>query len=367
MITISLCLIVKNEEDTIRACLSSVARAVDEIIIVDTGSTDQTKQVVSAYTDRIYDFKWIDDFSAARNFAFRQATKEYILWLDADDILKEEDCNKLIALKETLDPSVDSVTMFYNYAFDEYGNPISRFKRNRLVKRENYFRWIGAIHEYLEVSGTIFESDITVTHCRIHHKSDRNLKIFQNRLMRGVQFTPRDLYYYANELMDHRKYAKAIQYYNKFLATGKCWVEDAISSCSKLSDCYQYLGNREMELDSVFRSFRYDSPRPEFCCRLGYYFLTRQQYESAVFWYTLATTAPGPAHNWGFANPSFSTWLPHLQLCVCYDHLGDYEAAYRHNELARGYRPQDPSILHNKKYLESVLHLATGDESAPIA
>ncbi|TDF92556.1 glycosyltransferase [Paenibacillus piri] len=356
MVTVSLCMIVKNEEDTIGQCLSSVAEAVDEIVIVDTGSTDRTESIVRTFTDNVFHFKWIDHFAAARNFAFRQATKDYILWLDADDILKEEDCSKLIALKQELDPSVDSVSMFYNYAFDEFGNPITRFRRNRLVKREKQFQWFGAIHEYLDVSGHIINSDITVTHCRIHNKSDRNLKIFQSMLLRGEKFSPRDLYYYANELFDHQKYAKAITYYNKFLATGKGWVEDEISSCSKLAECYHCLGNPDMELDSIFRSFRYDSPRAEFCCRLGYYFLNRSQYEAAVFWYKLATQLHRSDDQWGFTNPTCSTWLPHLQLCVCYDRLGQHEVAYEHNEKARSYRPNDPSILQNKAYLESVLN-----------
>ncbi|BBH21095.1 beta 1,4 glucosyltransferase [Paenibacillus baekrokdamisoli] len=355
MVTVSLCMIVKNEEKTIGGCLSSIAKAVDEIVIVDTGSTDQTKAIVSTFTDKVYPYKWIDDFAAARNFAFRQATKDYILWLDADDILKEEDCNKFMELKKELDPSVDSVTMVYNYAFDEYGNPTSRFRRNRLVKRENDFKWIGAIHEYLDVKGNIVNSDISVTHCRIHRKSDRNLKIFQNRLMRGETFTPRDLYYYANELLDHQKYNKAITYFDKFLATGKGWVEDEISSCGKLADCYNKIGNTEKELESVFRSFRYDSPRAEFCCRLGFHFLNLNRYESAIFWYKLGAGLKPPEDDWGFSNPTCSTWLPHLQLCVCYDRLGNHEAAYEHNELARSYRPNDSSILQNKKYLDALL------------
>ena len=89
-ITISLCIIVKNEENTIARCLESVKGLCDEIIIVDTGSTDLTKQIVEKYTDRIVDFTWIDDFAAARNFAFSQATMDYILWLDADDILETQ-------------------------------------------------------------------------------------------------------------------------------------------------------------------------------------------------------------------------------------------------------------------------------------
>ena len=83
MVTVSLCLIVKNEADRLDNCLKSVAEAVDEIIIVDTGSTDETKEIARRYTDKVYDFTWCDDFSAARNESFRHATKDYILWLDA--------------------------------------------------------------------------------------------------------------------------------------------------------------------------------------------------------------------------------------------------------------------------------------------
>ena len=67
MATVSLCMIVKNEEKVLSRCLDSVKDAVDEIIIVDTGSEDNTKNIASQYTDKIYDFKWVYDFSAARN------------------------------------------------------------------------------------------------------------------------------------------------------------------------------------------------------------------------------------------------------------------------------------------------------------
>ena len=70
MVSISLCMIVKNEEQVLARCLDSVRGLMDEIIIVDTGSTDQTKAIAAKYTDKIYDFEWISDFAAARNFAF---------------------------------------------------------------------------------------------------------------------------------------------------------------------------------------------------------------------------------------------------------------------------------------------------------
>ena len=77
MITISLCMIVKNEEKHLARCLDHIANLVDEIIIVDTGSTDQTLEIASKYTSKIYTHPWIDDFSDARNYAFSKASMDY--------------------------------------------------------------------------------------------------------------------------------------------------------------------------------------------------------------------------------------------------------------------------------------------------
>lgn len=363
MISISLCLIVKNEEDTIARCLESVKDIVDEINIVDTGSTDKTKEIASNFTDRIYDFKWVDDFAKARNFSFDQATKDYILWLDADDVILEKDRKQLAILKETLNEDVDSVKMDYHLATDEFGNVTSKLKRNRLVKRSRNFKWIGAVHEYLAVWGNIINSDIAVTHKSIHHDSNRNILIYEKKLARGEEFTPRDLYYYANELKDHQMYGSAIQYYEKFLNTKKGWIEDNIGACSKMADCYKSIGDQEKELECILRSFQYDRPRPGICCRLGFFFMTKNDFQAAVFWYKAALDYHQVKENSGMVNVSDYTWLPNLQLCVCYDRLGDYELAYHHNELARAYRPDDSRILHNKKYLESVLNRSEENES----
>ena len=73
-------MIVKDEEFTLGRCLDTVKDLVDEIIIVDTGSVDKTKEIARTYTDKIYDFTWIDDFAAARNFSFEKASMDYLLW-----------------------------------------------------------------------------------------------------------------------------------------------------------------------------------------------------------------------------------------------------------------------------------------------
>jgi hypothetical protein len=132
-------------------------------------------------------------------------------------------------------------------------------------------------------------------------------------------------------------------------------VEDNISSCSKLADCYHYLNNYESELQSILKSFSYSSPRPEFCCRLGYYFFRKKDVLSATFWYKAAAQTEQSSDK-GFSNPTYSTWLPHLQLCVCYDQIENHKLAYLHNEVARQYRPNDQRILSCQQYLESILH-----------
>lgn len=165
---LSLCMIVKNEEDNLKNCLSKVVAFVDEIIIVDTGSTDNTKAIVSEFTDRIYDFKWCNDFSKARNFSISKASMDWILVLDADEF----------------------VTDFFRYNVDEFinnpsnNNKVGRIHRinnmedssgdrkhiekvNRLFNR-NSFHYEGIIHEQVvALDGKTYETqilDITAEH-----------------------------------------------------------------------------------------------------------------------------------------------------------------------------------------------------------
>ena len=126
MITISLCMIVKNEEKVLSRCLDSVKEIVDEIIIIDTGSTDKTKEIAKKYTNKVLDFKWINDFSAARNYSFSFASMDYVLWLDADDVILNKDKEKLLELKKKLNKKTDFVMMKYDVGFDEILSSIYR-------------------------------------------------------------------------------------------------------------------------------------------------------------------------------------------------------------------------------------------------
>ncbi|WP_340014480.1 glycosyltransferase [Paenibacillus sp. FSL K6-1318] len=353
-ISITLCMIVKNEEASLARCLDSVNGIADEIVIVDTGSTDRTRQIASRYTDRIVDFEWVDDFAAARNFAFDQAKSEYILWLDADDVFEAEDRAKLIALKRSLDPAVDSVTMDYNLSFTADGKVAYSLRRNRLVRRDRQFRWIGAVHEYLAVAGNLLHSDVAVTHKKDKEYTDRNLRIYRKREQAGEDFPPRDLYYFGNELKDHGQHEDAVKYYEKFLDTGLGWVEDQIAACQKIADCEAARERPEQEVTALFRSFAYDLPRAEICCRLGGYFADREDYRKALFWYEQATRAVRPDDPMVVLNEAAWTWMPHLQLCVCYDRMGNRAKAREHNDIALAYHPTHPSMLYNDRYFKDL-------------
>lgn len=356
MPTISLCMIAKNEEDVIDRCLKSVHHLVDEIVIVDTGSTDKTKDICRRYTERIFDFPWTDDFSAARNFSFEQATGDFIFWLDADDLLSEEDQKKFKKLKEALTPDVSAVSMEYQLSFTPEGKPSQSLRRYRLVNRRCSFRWVGAVHEYLEVSGNLLHSDVAVQHRPVSRDRDpdRNIRIYEKMLAQGVEFSPRDLYYYANELKDHGRYKDAVEYYEKFLATEKGWIEDVIGACNKLSECYKHIGDEARELEWALNTLKYDAPRAEVCCRIGDVFFRKEDYRTAVFWYSAAVAGANlkPGKVTMFENKAYSTWVPHLQLCVSYYRLGSYYLSYLHNELAGKYLPDDERIARNRTFLE---------------
>jgi glycosyltransferase involved in cell wall biosynthesis len=348
-------MIVKNEEQVLDRCLNSVKDLVDEIVIVDTGSTDSTKEIAANYTDRIFHFEWIDDFSAARNYSFRHATKDYILWLDADDLLQENDLEKFKALKQTLDPNVDSVCMDYYVAFDPLGQPTSMIKRNRLVKRSRQFQWHDPVHEHLAVSGNVIFSDVAVSHGRVHTNSERNLRIYEGMLARGAVLADRQLLQYAMELTANRYYEKAIGIYLAIISNPASYFEDKLLSCDRMAHCNHELGRKEQELQALLMTFNYDIPRADFVCRIAYYFQENNDYEKAVCWYQLALKLEKPKTRLSGINNMAWTWFPHLQLVACYGKLGQLEQAYAHNEIALSYAPNDPNILDNKRMLQKHL------------
>lgn len=349
-------MIVKNEENTLGNCLESVKDIVDEIVIVDTGSTDKTKEVASKFTDKIFDFEWIDDFSAARNFACSKATKEYVMWLDADDVILPEDKRKFLELKQTLSPDIDMVLMKYNVGFDENGNVTFSYYRERLARRDKGFIWMEPVHEYLAFTGKSINVDIAVTHTKKHRGfSDRNLRIYEKQLKEKGELSPRGTYYYARELKDNGRYEEAADMFLKFLDSNKGWVEDNINACLERSKCLLLLGRWEESFHALTRSFLYDLPRAEIVCQIGYYFKFHRAYHQAIYWFETALRLQKPKDSWGFFYDDYWGYIPALELVVCYDAIGDTLRANHYNEIAASFKPDSQAVEHNRQYFKAKL------------
>lgn len=351
---ISLCLIVKNEEDVIERCLNSVKDVVDEIVVVDTGSSDSTIEKVKKYTNKIYNFRWNDNFAAARNYSFSKATKDYIFWMDADDVLIKESVKEFLDLKNSLTDDVDFVSMNYVLSVDDNNNPQYMLKRNRLVKKSRGFKWIGRVHEFLEVGGNGIYSNISIRHLKAKSYTNRNLLIYEDMINKKEKLSVRDTYYYANELKDNELYKEAIKVYKNFVNMDEAWIEDVKMSYEKMAECYSILNDKKKEIESLLSALKYDVPSPSLSCKLGKYFLEEDNIKTAIFWFLQAINYKEEGENRSFINRADSTWIPALELCVCYYKLQDYKKSWYYNEMAAKFVPEHSSVVYNKKLFESM-------------
>lgn len=353
---LSLCMIVKNEEARLPQCLESVRGAVDEIVIVDTGSTDATREVAGRYAQRVVDFAWEDDFAAARNVSFSYATKPYILWLDADDVLERSEKEKLIALKHRLDGHVDAVMMPYHYAYHSDGTPSLVFMRERIVRREAGFVFSGVVHEAMHVSGCVIEADIAVRHTGTHGEisSRRNLAIYEAWLARGRRMEGRDLYYYARELEACREFSRAEQAFSAFLAQNG-WTENRLDAHVQRGHCLRALGRPKEAREAYMAALGEGVPRAEALCALGELLLEDGETEAAAFWFQAALASKPPLDSGAFVFSDAYGYIPAMQLCICYDRLGQTQLAAQMNERALLMHPHDEAALKNRAYFEKKL------------
>lgn len=366
MTELSLCMIVKNEEECLAQCLESVRGVVDEIVILDTGSTDGTREIARRYTDRVYDYGWEDDFSKARNASFSLASKPFILWLDADDVIDPDDAEKLAALKETLDEEVDAVMMPYHYAFSPDGTLSLVFDRERIVRRAAGFVFSGAVHEAMAVSGHVIRRNIAVRHTGRHggESNRRNLAIYETFMARGGKMTARDLYYYARELQDAGEHARAAQTFGAFLGQGG-WTENRVDAHVRRGECLMAMGMRQEAKASFFAAAAEGVPRAETLCALGAFYLEEGALEAAALWYRAAMMCPMKPDSGAFVSPDAYGYIPLMQLCVIYDRMGDTPLAAKMNEQALLLRPDDAAALANRAYFERALAAGAQRQGTP--
>lgn len=356
MVTWSLCMIVRNEETVLKRCLESAGGLFDQIVIVDTGSTDRTKAIAGEFAAEVYDFRWIDDFAAARNYSFSKAKSAYIMWLDADDVLPRGSYNRLLEEKKHFDSAADVIMLSYQTAFDEQGNPVFQFERERIVRNDPRSLWVGAVHEAIVPYGKIRHIDAPVQHRKIGEGDrNRNLRIYEKMIAEGKTLTGRHMYYYGRELLTHGRIDQAEKTFLAFLSGENGWLEDRLDAARQLAFCRYRQGNDKGALQALLSALELSAPRAELCCDLGRHFFDRGCYETAVFWYkTALSLSPGEGHRQGFRQTDCYGFLPCIQLCLCYDRLGKKEQAAFYNEKAGALKPDSVYYLHNKKYFSAL-------------
>jgi tetratricopeptide (TPR) repeat protein len=185
---ISLCMIVKNSEATLPTCLRSVADLVHEMIVVDTGSTDRTKEIAAALGARVFDFAWCDSFAAARNESLRHATGDWIFWLDADEYLNEENRGKLRALFASLGKAPAAFNLKQRSAQVRPHDPPTLVDQCRLFRNHPEIRWSYRVHEQIlpaigRLGHPVHFTDICIDHSGYTdpatraQKDQRNLRL----------------------------------------------------------------------------------------------------------------------------------------------------------------------------------------------
>jgi Glycosyltransferases involved in cell wall biogenesis len=224
---LSLCMIVKNEEKVLQRCLDSVQGLVDEIIVVDTGSQDRTKEIASSYTDRVYDFEWINDFSAAKNAAIRRATSQWILVLDADEYVGKEQHEELRSLLTGLDPTKPLGLIVPIYNFTETNS--TKFVESsalRVFLNHPDICFERPIHEqvtyqskelpYANYPFIIYHTGYTQETMAEKKKNERNLQLFKE-LKEKKNFEEYDHFTLGNEYHTAGDIKKALSHYQKAL------------------------------------------------------------------------------------------------------------------------------------------------------
>ncbi len=327
---ISVCIIAKNEEQRIEKCLSSIKPCGFEIVVVDTGSTDRTKELAAKYADQVLDFEWCDDFSAARNFSLRAASNNWIFMLDCDETIKTIDIEELNYFRKHLSDSVGSVSR--ENLVTENGVPVlnntdytERFFNRRL------YHYTGTIHEQLtprhgsEISAFLLKTTILHTGYDMNTeernaKFKRNFTLLQKQLLQEPD-NPYLYYQLGKSCEIIEDYTNACEYYSKGLSFDLdpelAYVQAMVVS---YGNALLRTGQQETALgfESIYEAF---SPSADFIYLMGNIYKQNQMYEQAFEQYQKAIGMPLCRQE------GANSFLPVYQTGEICEILGDLPAA----------------------------------------
>ena len=323
MITISVCMIVKDEEQTIRRCLESLEGVYDELIVVDTGSTDDTKRIAKDCGAQVYDYVWQQDFADARNFAFSKANCEYIYSADADETLDEENRQRFLILKEHLNPDIDIVQMWYrNQLKYETVYNYDKELRPKLFKRMRPFIWEGAVHEQVRMNPIVFDADVEIDHHPATSHASRDLEYFRRSVERGGLLDARLHDMYARELTKagtEEDFALARPYFAEAAEDANRSMDEVKQSFYILARTARMAGDKETFFKYALRDVACEATS-EMCFELGCFFRDAGDLREAKLWFFNAHYEQQPLLDLHRAGD-----LALQELVACCSALGDTE------------------------------------------
>lgn len=349
--TVSLCCIMKNEEHNLPRFLASFAPAVDEIHLVDTGSTDKSIELVTQahhsnkYGVPIYlhHFAWVNDFSKARNFAFQQATSDYVFWADLDDEL--DSAAKFLEWRKLM-PIAEAWFATYVYGSTADGKPLCSFARERVVKRSCGFQWKYFVHEGLMLNrpdGSVVQGQYATAWKIVHKRSaedmdadrTRNLKLFEQQ----TELDGRMTYYYGKELFENNKFKEAAVQLLKATNMPGLGEHDLVLTLQYTALAMMRLRDWVNAVKVSLQGLQLAPERAEFFTFIGDSLIAQKRIRESIPYYSAAIKCYGVGPD-SAVQPAiytqaecYTTW-PRKQMVKAYAQLGDLNKAREVAEAA---------------------------------
>ncbi|MEU0374404.1 glycosyltransferase [Streptomyces sp. NPDC006283] len=366
---VSLSMIVKDEAETLPRILGDARSFCDEMIIVDTGSSDGTSEIAVEAGAKVIHTPWTDDFSEARNISLEACTGDWIVWLDADDripVSSQQEFSRIIA---GLGDDVDVVATPYHLRFNEDGGCMESSVRERMLRRAANLRWSGTIHESVDMRGipsarVRAEPTLIVEHrppaAKAYRDPGRNLRIIEKAYTAGDR-SIRLLYHRASEFQVKGWHGEAIAAYREALEAleterSACSCPAGITACSpsflsyfslfSLAQSLIALDRNGEAVEVALKAIHITPVRPEAWMAAGVAHFNQKNYELASPFFSAATQARkrpplGPLHDIDYS------WAPWDYLSSCLGAIGRYEEALSAGNRALSGNPDKGRVQKN--------------------